>query len=78
MDARSHRLTVLSAGLLLYDILSDNEGLKAAGCSKVFERLQRPLPVASSFFPTLSDASNTATERPFKGRTNKERRLPRL
>lgn len=36
MDARSHSLTVLSAGLLLYDILSDDEGLKAAGCSKVF------------------------------------------
>lgn len=36
MDARSHRLTVLSAGLLMYDILSDDEGLKAAGCSKVF------------------------------------------
>lgn len=36
MAARSHRLTVLSAGLLIYDILSEDEGLKAAGCRKVF------------------------------------------
>ena len=36
MAARSHSLTVLSAGLLIYDILSSDEGLKAAGCGKVF------------------------------------------
>lgn len=36
MAAASHELSVLSAGLLIYDILSADEGLRAAGCSKVF------------------------------------------
>lgn len=36
MTTRLHRLTVLSAGLLIYEILSEDEGLKAAGCCKVF------------------------------------------
>ena len=36
MAARLHSLTVLSAGLLIYDVLSTDAGLLAAGCRKVF------------------------------------------
>ena len=52
MAARSHSLTVLSAGLLIYDVLSTDAGLLAAGCRKVF-------PVVSEEGAQLSDAEET-------------------